>query len=88
MTFPSYRQYSEQPATKNFVQSNMDLFYPTIEVNTKKVSYEELKEIDQEISHIFSNERYYILTDIDENIGIYSKQLEMYHNYEERYLED
>ena len=49
---------------------------------------EEKKEIDQEISHIFSNERYYILTDIDENIGIYSKQLEMYHNYEERYLED
>lgn len=88
MSFPSYRQYSEQAATKDFVQSNMNLFYPDIEVNTKEISYEELKEIDREIGQIFPNERYYILADIDEDIGIYSTQLELYHNYEERYIEN
>ena len=81
MSFPSYRQYSEQPATKDFVQSNMDLFYPDIEVNTKDLDYEELKEIDGEISQIFPNERYYILADLDEDIGIYSTQLEQYQDY-------
>lgn len=29
-----------------------------------------------------------ILADIDEDIGIYSTQLELYHDYEERYLEN
>lgn len=88
MSFPSYRQYSEQPATKDFVQSNMNLFYPDIEVNTKEISYQELKEFDWKIGQIFPNERYYILADIDEDIGIYSTQLELYHDYEERYLEN
>ena len=86
MSFPDYRQYSEQMATKDFVQVNMNLFYPDIEIKTTEINYEELKEIDQEISCIFPNERYYILTDIDEDIGIYSNQLENYNSYEECYL--
>lgn len=88
MSFPPYRQYSEQIATKNFVQVNMNLFYPEIEIDTKKISYDELKAIDQEINQIYPNERYYVLEDIDEDIGIYSTKLGMYHNYDEIYIED
>ena len=88
MSFPSYRQYSEQIATKDFVQVNMNLFYPEIEIDTKKISYDELKAIDQEINQIYPNERYYILEDIDEDAGIYSTKLQMYHNYDEIYVED
>lgn len=84
MSFPSYRQYSEQSATKDFVQSNMDLFCPEIEIKTEEVSYEELKDIDNQISQIFPNERYYILADLDEDLGIYSSQLEQYQDYVEK----
>lgn len=88
MRFPSYNKYWNQPSSKDFVQSNTNLFYPKIEINAKDISYEELKEIDQKINQIFPNERYYILADIDEDIGIYSTQLENYNDYKERYLEN
>lgn len=88
VSFPSYRQYSEQPATKEFVQSNINLFYPEIEVNTKELDYEELKEIDYQINQIFPNERYYIFADIDEDSGIYSTQLEQYQDYDELYFDN
>ena len=88
MSFPSYRQYSDQPATKDFVQSNMNLFYPDIEIITKEINYEELKEIDEQINNVFPNERYYIFADIDEDTGIYSTQLELYHDYGEQTFEN